>query len=260
MSPEQAVFSDGANYERFMGRWSARVASTFLEWLAPPPGLRWLDVGCGNGAFTEQIVTRCAPKGVFGLDPSEGQIAYARSRHGVPNVDFQRGDAEALPFVDATFDIAAMALVISFVPNQARAVAEMRRVVRPGGCVGAYMWNLAEGGLPAQPIVEAMRVMGLTYPARGKAGLDHLSTLWRGASLQSVETRVIHISIDFLDVDDFWETNTAPGTPIGEAVSKLSPHDRERLRKQVQETLPKSADGTISFGAHANAIKGYVPA
>lgn len=122
MSTDGPVFSDGANYERLMGRWSARVGVRFLDWLEQPAGLRWVDVGCGNGAFTEQLVTRCAPATVHALDPSEGQIDVARRRSGVTNVEFQQGDAQALRFGAATFDVAAMALVISFVPDQERGV------------------------------------------------------------------------------------------------------------------------------------------
>jgi ubiquinone/menaquinone biosynthesis C-methylase UbiE len=93
MSEQPNFFTDGAAYERLMGRWSALVGEVFPDWLAQPKGLRWLDVGCGNGAFTELIVAHCAPAEVQGLDPSEAQIAYARTRSGVRLTQFRRGDA-----------------------------------------------------------------------------------------------------------------------------------------------------------------------
>src|SRR4051794_10616423 len=122
---DQIRFDDGAAYERYMGAWSRLTGETFLHWLAPPPGWRWLDVGCGNGAFTELLVERCAPTSVDGIDPSEPQLAYARTRPASRVANFHLGDAMALPFADDTFDAAVMPLVIFFVPEPAKGVAEM---------------------------------------------------------------------------------------------------------------------------------------
>jgi ubiquinone/menaquinone biosynthesis C-methylase UbiE len=130
---EQIRFNDGAAYERMMGAWSKLAGETFLDWLAVRPGLKWIDVGCGNGAFTELIVARNAPAEVQGIDPSDGQLAYARTRSGTAMAEFHQGDAMALPFADRAFDVATMALVIFFVPEPAKGVAEMVRVVAPGG-------------------------------------------------------------------------------------------------------------------------------
>jgi ubiquinone/menaquinone biosynthesis C-methylase UbiE len=118
-------FDDGAGYERYMGKWSQLAGDTFLDWLAPAPGLRWLDVGCGNGAFTETLVERCAPASVDGIDPAAGQLAHARARPAARIAQFHQGDAMALPFPDDTFDVAVMPLVIFFVPEPAEGVAEM---------------------------------------------------------------------------------------------------------------------------------------
>src|SRR5882724_966797 len=147
-----------------MGRWRQLVGETFLYWLAPTSGLRWLDVGCGNGAFTEMLVERCAPVSVEGIDPSEAQLAYARTRPASRVAQFRQGDAMALPFADDTFDAAVMPLVIFFVPEPARGVAEMARVVCPGGIVCAYAWDVTGGGLPAAPIQIEMRALGLSPP------------------------------------------------------------------------------------------------
>src|SRR3954467_8483670 len=125
-----------------MGEGSRLGGETFLDWLAPKSGLRWLDVGCGNGAFTEMLALRCAPVSVEGIDPSEAQLAYARTRSASRVAHFQTGDAMALPFGDDTFDAAVMPLVIFFVPEPAKGVAEMARVVGPGGIVAAYGWDI----------------------------------------------------------------------------------------------------------------------
>ena len=141
MSEGGELFPDGEAYERLMGRWSRLAGEAFLDWLDVPKGLRWLDVGCGNGAFTEVLIARSAPAAVAAIDPSNAQLAYARARLGTKLAQFQRGDAQQLPFGDSTYDIAVMALVISFVPDPLKAVTEMARVVRPGGWIATYMWD-----------------------------------------------------------------------------------------------------------------------
>src|SRR5216684_2398081 len=108
MTEPQIRFDDGAAYERMMGKWSRLAGEIFLDWLAPPAGLRWIDVGCGNGAFTELVVERCAPAEVHGIDPSEGQLAFARARGAARVAEFRQGDAIALPFPDNSFDLAVM--------------------------------------------------------------------------------------------------------------------------------------------------------
>lgn len=118
MDEHKIKFEDGAAYERMMGGWSRIAGITFLDWVAPGKGLRWIDVGCGNGAFTQLITERCAPAEVDGVDPSDGQISFARTRS--PNARFKQGDAMALPFGDKSFDIATMALVIFFVPEPSK--------------------------------------------------------------------------------------------------------------------------------------------
>jgi ubiquinone/menaquinone biosynthesis C-methylase UbiE len=115
MTDQPFRFNDGAVYERLMGVWSRSAGEIFLDWLAPPSGSRWIDVGCGNGAFTELLVERCTPAAIEGIDPSEGQLAFARTRPAARVATFRQGDAMALPFADASFDVAVMALVIFFV-------------------------------------------------------------------------------------------------------------------------------------------------
>ena len=195
MPPDQIRFDDGAAYERYMGKWSQFVGTAFLDWLAPRPGLRWLDIGCGNGAFTEMVVERCAPAMVHGIDPSEAQLAYARTRsvpHTRPAPQFQLGDAMALPFADNTFDAAVMPLVIFFVPEPAKGIAEMARVVCPGGIVAAYAWDMLGSGFPYQTLRDEMHAIGIPPslpPSPDASRIDAMHALWTAAGLNAVETR-----------------------------------------------------------------------
>ena len=148
MAEHQIRFDDGAAYERIMGNWSRLVGEIFLDWLAPHSGLRWIDVGCGNGAFTELLVERCAPAEVQGIDPSEAQLAFARARPAARVAQVSPGRRYGASVPRDRFDAAVMALVIFFVPDPAKGVAEMVRVVCPGGTVTAYAWDMFGGGFP----------------------------------------------------------------------------------------------------------------
>ena len=164
--PDQIRFTDGAAYEHYMGRWSQLVGAAFLDWLAPAPGLRWLDVGCGNGAFTEMLRTVRATRALAGIDPSEEQLSFARTRLALASSQFRQADAMALPFADAAFDVAVMPLVIFFVPDPARGVAEMARVVAPGGFVTAYGWDLLNGGFRTAHYKRRCARLASTCPCR----------------------------------------------------------------------------------------------
>src|ERR1700730_4092884 len=188
MAEHQIRFDDGSASERLMVPWSRLAGEIFLDWLVPRPGLRWVDVGCGNGAFTELVVERYAPAEVQGIDPSEGQLAYAGARPATRLAEFRKADAMALPFPANKFDAAVMALVIFFVPDPAKGVAEMVRVVSPGGTVATYAWDLLGGGFPAEPIHAEMRTMGVTpllAPSLDASRMEALRGLWTGAGLEA---------------------------------------------------------------------------
>ncbi|MDR3489211.1 MAG: class I SAM-dependent methyltransferase [Bradyrhizobium sp.] len=261
MSDAATLFADGAAYERRMGRWSRLVGEIFLDWLAAPAGLRWLDVGCGNGAFTEVLITRCAPAALSAVDPSEGQLSYARTRAGAELAEFRVGDAQALPYADRSFDAAAMALAISFVPDPLKAAREMMRVVKPGGLVATYMWDLPGGGVPVAPMYRTLQSLGIavSMPGTEVSQRDGMQTLWTQAGLQSIETRVIRIPVAYTGFDEFWESYRVPEGPAGLAIRKMSPPEIERLKVRLREQLPIAADGSISYEAFANAVKGRAP-
>jgi SAM-dependent methyltransferase len=256
----QIRFDDGAGYERSMGRWSRLVGDVFLDWLAPSTGLRWVDVGCGNGAFTDLVMQHCAPAEVQALDPSEGQLAFARTRPGAAGAVFRQGDALALPFDEDSFDIAVMALVIFFVPEPARGVAEMARVVRPGGEVVAYAWNFTAGGFPYEPIQAELRAMGFKPPLPPHAAVATpagLSALWHGAGLQDVTTQEITVHRAWPDFDAFWNDTTVSGA-LAPLIAGLAPAQLATLRQRVAARL-QQPDGGIAYTSLATAIRGRVP-
>ncbi|MES2098994.1 MAG: methyltransferase domain-containing protein [Pseudomonadota bacterium] len=261
MTEPQIRFDDGAAYEDFMGKWSQLAGDTFLHWLAPPPGLHWVDVGCGNGAFTELLVARCKPVAVHGIDPSPEQIAYARMRLAGGAVQFEVGDAQALPHADRAFDAAVMALVIFFVPDPAKGVAEMARVVRPGGSVSAYAWDILGGGFPFAALQEEMAALGvppLWPPSAEASRLDAMRALWAGAGLVQVETREIVVERTFADFASFWRIAQS-GPRLAPRLAAMPPDDVARLQQRLRERLGADAEGRITYSARANAIRGVVP-
>ena len=262
MAEQQIRFDDGVAYERMMGVWSRLAGEIFLDWLAPRKGLKWVDVGCGNGAFTELIVATNAPAEVRGVDPSEGQLTYARTRRGTEMVEFRQGDAMALPFPDRAFDIAIMALVIFFVPDPAKGVAEMVRVVAPGGTVAAYAWDVMGGGFTLQPIQTELKAMGFTPtrpPSSEASTIEALQKLWSDAGLIEVETRRIDVQRSFVDFEDFWGAAAAAPT-LGELFASMAPDTLAGLKTRVLARLSEDSTGRVTCGAWANAIKGRLPA
>lgn len=260
MRDVQFRFDDGAAYERHMGIWSRLAGEVFLDWLAPQPGLRWIDVGCGNGAFSELIVERCAPSGVDGIDPADGQLAFARTRPAARLARFHKGDAMGLPFPDDGFDVATMALVIFFVPDPAKGVAEMARVVRPGGLIAAYAWDILGHGFPLEPIQAELRAMNISSPPPPSveaARMDTLQALWSGAGIRDIGTKVITVSRTFASFEEFWDI--AMTSNVRTVIAPMASADVAGLKARVRARLSPDAAGRVSFSAHANAIKGRLP-
>ncbi len=258
MTQDQIRFEDGVGYEQFMGRWSQLVGGPFLEWLTPAPGLRWLDIGCGNGAFTELIVERCAPASVIGIDPSDAQLDFARTRMAGKPATFERADAMALPFAEDVVDVAVMPLVIFFLPDPSRGVAEMMRVLRSGGVASAYAWDIEGGGLPFGTLRNEMRSMGITVPmppSPQASRLDVLEQLWTTAGATEVATTSINVERTFSSFEDYWNT-VLTGPSVASSLRSLSEPEALAIRERVRGLLPIAGDGSITCSARAHAIKG----
>ena len=256
-------FDDGAAYEHMMGIWSQLAGDQFLRWLSPEPGLRWIDVGCGNGAFSQLLARRCAPSWILGIDPSENQLAFARARLSRKLTEFRVGNAMALPAEDRGFDAAVMALAIFFVPEPAQGVAEMMRVVKPGGIVGAYAWDvLRPGDFPMEPMKDELLAMGLQpiLPPRSDVSRSEmLSALWTDAGLTEVAQREIVVQRTFEDFADFWRCVEIT-IYMDNAAHGMSAEIETELKKRLQARFSVEGAGSISYPARANAICGQVPA
>ena len=255
-------FDDSSAYERAMGRWSRAVAPVFLRWLAPPENARWLDVGCGTGVLAHTLIELCSPASVAGIDPAAAQVAQASRGPAADRASFQLGDACALPFPGASFDVVASALALNFVPDRPRALAEMRRVARPGGAIATYLWDFTEELSPSGPLRRAMRRFGVEVPpvpGTAESRLEAIRALFQGAGLERIETRIIDVCLAYEDFEDFWKAQTPGYAPTTKVIAALSEGDRTRLKRAVREQLPAAPGGRIEYFARANAIKARVP-
>jgi ubiquinone/menaquinone biosynthesis C-methylase UbiE len=248
-------------YEKFMGRWSRAAGTVFLDWLALPSGLRWLDVGCGTGAFTETIQKRCSPSELVAVDPAETQVAYAQSCYGSLGIDFRVVDARSLPFESQNFDAAVSALVINFIPDREKAVAEMKRVTRTGGIVAAYVWDFAGERGPVEHLNAALaKVTGRStsaaiYPE--STTVESLEGLFKSVGLAEVASRPIDIQLIFSDFDDYWTSNaTRLGSVAVKVINSLNEAKKQEVQQLLRATLPLDNQGLVSYSARVNAVRG----
>lgn len=255
----------GGSYDLYMGRWSRQIAPRFLDWLEPEDYLDWLEVGCGTGALSAAILTRCNPKSLISTDPSEGFLAQARANVPDGRVRFELGDAQALAVETGTRDMIVSGLVLNFVPDKDRALAEMKRVARRGGTVAFYVWDYPGGG------VEFMRAFWTAATALDPNARDltedrrfpfctaeGLTGLVRKAGLTSVVCEQIETPAVFKDFEDYWHPFTLGAGPAPGYCMSLDPDARQRLKERLHDSLPRGADGSIPLKTKAWAIKAII--
>lgn len=259
MDQSPSPWVQGEAYEAYIGRWSRLVAFQFLEWLDIPPGAKWLDLGCGTGVLTGQIVKWCNPSRVFGIDQSAGFISTAKKRVLDSRVRFDVGDAERPPA--AHFDIVVSGLVLNFLPDPVAALAAMKAAA-PDGVVAAYVWDYVDG----------MDVIGYFWSAAAAldpaaAQLDEgarfaicrpepLEALWRQVGLVDVISTGIDIPTVFRTFDEYWTPFLGGQGPAPAYAMSLDVEHRAALRQRLRADLPVADDGSIDLRARAWAVKG----
>jgi SAM-dependent methyltransferase len=255
-------WNDGAAYESYVGRWSRLIASDFLAWLAAPAHADWLDICCGTGALTQTILALAAPTQIRGIDISPDFVEFARMHTADPRASFAVGDIEALPEPDAVCDVCVSGLAINFVPHPDRAAAELARVVRPGGLVGAYVWDYAGQMQFMRHFWDAVNELRPEAEAldEGKrftlCAPEPLRQLFTQTGLRQVESTAIDIPTVFRDFDDYWLPFLGGQGPAPRYVASLDEEQREALRERLRSRLPTASDGSIALIARAWAVKG----
>ncbi len=257
MTERRGNFSNALAYEGYVGRWSALVAADFLERLAAPTSIPWLDLGCGTGVVTAAIGRRGVQE-VYGLDPAEGFVLHAAA---TVRGRFTVGDAQRLPFRDGTFGVVVSALVLNFIPDLAAALAEVHRVLRRGGVAAAYVWDYAgEMQLmrrfwdaavvidPRAAVLDEGRRSTICRP-------EPLARAFLEAGFSGITTWPIDVPTRFRDFDDYWTPflgGTGPGPAFAVSLDELR---RTALRDRLRATLPIAADGSIGLIARAWAVR-----
>ena len=260
------AWTAGDSYEKYMGRWSRKIAKNFLGWLSPDPNLTWLEVGCGTGALSAAILDRCTPDQLTGIELSEDFVAAAQKSITDPRATFQTGNAEALLVTDNAVDISVSALMLNFVPDKVKALKEMQRVTKNDGRIAFYVWDYPGGGMQmiskfweaailldpkATELDEAAR-----FPLCTEEGLVRLA---KDSGLQNIMSHSLVEDTVFASFDDYWKPFTLGAGPAPGYFAKLAPNKQSALKEALKQTLPTKADGTIHLNARAWGIQAVPP-
>ncbi len=264
-APKNDLWNSGEAYEAYVGRWSRRIAPEFIRWLDVPTGSRWLDVGCGTGVLSETILRETVPASIRGVDLSAAHVTFAREHIQDPRAQFEVGDAHVLPVESAAYDAVVSGLVLNFIPDPDKGLAEMARAATSGGIIAAYVWDYADG-------MQMMRYFWSTASALhpDAPGADEgrrftickpepLAALFRRGGLAQVETRSIDIPTHFQNFDDYWTPFLSGQAPAPKYVLSLDEASRAEFREALRARLPLSADGSIELTARVWAVRGRRP-
>ncbi|MGH2398124.1 MAG: class I SAM-dependent methyltransferase [bacterium] len=259
------VFVNAEDYERLMGRWSRRLAPLLVEFAGITDGDRVLDAGAGTGSLSLAVLAATRRSEVIGIDPSGPYVEYARSRTSDPRVHFEVGDAQALPYPDASFSKTLALLVMNFIADARRAAAGMRRVTKSGGVVAATVWDYGDGmtmlrtfwdaAVALDPDAEPRHERHMPYCRKGE-----LSALWTASGLKEAKETSLVVPLDFESFEDFWQPFLTGQGPSGSYATSL-PEERqqalrERLRRELSGVKP---DMPFTLQARAWAVRGIVP-
>ena len=258
------AWNAGQSYDHYMGRWSRKVASRFLDWLDAPDDADWLEIGCGTGALTSNILEMCKPASVLATDASEGFVAHAQDAIDDPRATFITATAQELPAASRSVDVVTSGLVLNFVPDLKAGLLEMQRVLRRGGILSFYVWDYPGGGIDfidrfwkaaasldpkAADLDEGARFPFCTE--------DGLAGLCAEAGIDRPDVQAITIATEFPDFEAFWHPFTLGAGPAPGYCMSLSAEDRGALKARLAETL--GGHGPVKLSARAWAVKSRIP-
>jgi SAM-dependent methyltransferase len=244
-----------------MGRWSRLIAGSFLEWLAPAPQLKWLEIGCGTGALSEVILARGLPESILAIDPSIEFIKYARLRLSDPRIVFQVGDALSISQPPYPMDVVASGLALNFIPEPVMALRAMRTALKPNGVLAFYVWDYTEKMEMLRYFWDAVIALdpdarsldeSLRFPLCRPDALTHLC---KEASLHGIQVTSIEASMTFPGFDDYWSPFLGGQGPAPSYVSHLDIPARKKLENHLRATLPFREDGSLYLIARAWAVQ-----
>ena len=244
---------EAAAYDRFMGRYSSPLALPFADFAGVAQGDRVLDVGCGPGALTDELVRRAGQNSVAAVDPSRSFITAVKERH--PQIDVRQSSAEQIPFDNDIFDSTMAQLVILFMKDPVVGLQEMARVTVHHGTVAACVWDHASGGGPLSIFWQAAHILdGSVQDESQLAGArqGHLGQLLRDSGLESVEEALLTVSVEHMTFDEWWEPYILGVGPAGQYVRGLDSAGQMQLREQCRRLLP-NAPFMLTAGAWAAA-------
>jgi SAM-dependent methyltransferase len=249
-------FTSTSAYDRFMGRFSVQLGPLFADFAGVEGGGRALDVGCGPGALTAELVVRLGAENVSAIDPSDAFIVAARERN--PEVDVRRAPAEEIPFADATFDFALAQLVVHFMADAVTGLREMARVTRSSGTVAACVWDYYGGTSPLSPFWSALAEFDPTAGNESQlagAREGHLGDLFREAGLADVQQSALSVGVEFGSFEEWWAPYELGVGPAGAYVAGLDDARREELRELCRARMPRAP---FSITGKAWAARGSV--
>lgn len=261
-STKHDAWAAGESYEAYMGRWSRHIAAEFIRWLKHPNALEWLEIGCGTGALSSEVLSACKPKSLVCIDSSEGFVKLARQSIQSTAAEFRVASAEEIPISDQSMDCVVSALALNFISDKAMALSEMRRVLKPKGCLAFYVWDYPGGG------VEFMRSFWRAAVTCDPSASEYtedkrfpycteegLSELVANAGFREIQTTALEVLSVFRSFDDLWIPFTLGAGPAPGYCSNLSADDREELRRTLKSQLKIGSDGTIALNLRAWGIR-----
>jgi SAM-dependent methyltransferase len=262
---EAKMFAAGTGYERFMGRWSRLLAPAYVAFAGVKNGDRVLDVGTGTGSLAAAVEASMPASEIIGIDPSEGFIAYAQKNAKSTRLHFEVGDAQALKFNDGSFNNTLALLVMNFIPDHNKAIAEMRRVTRAQGAVSACVWDYGAGmqmlrffwdeAIALDPSIEPRDERHMKLSQHGA-----LAELWRNAGLINIKEEPLSIDQVYSSFNDYWEPFTKGAGPGGAYVVSLPEDRRQQLEARMRKRLlGDRRDGPFTLSARAWCVRGEVP-